>query len=133
MRRGLARLVAGFAQSGHVWGIATLRSDFFHRLVDLPQANALAAGRGQYLLAPPSAAEIEQIITRPAEVAGLSFEASEQTGISLAAVIREAAARDPASLPLLSFVLDELYRRDVEERGGSVLTYRTYAALGTQI
>jgi len=39
-------------------------------------------------------------------------------------VIREAAARDPASLPLLSFVLDELYRRDIQG-DGSVLTFRT--------
>ncbi|MBV9558636.1 MAG: AAA family ATPase, partial [Pseudolabrys sp.] len=113
LRRALDRLLATLAQSGVVSVIATLRSDFYHRLIELPQLNALATRLGQYLLAPPAGAEIEQIITRPAEVAGLSFEVAEDTGISLAAVIREAAASDPASLPLLSFVLDELYRRDV--------------------
>ena len=50
--------------------------------------------------------------------------------VSLDAVIREAAARDPASLPLLSFVLDELYRRDIEAAGGNVLTNRSYRELG---
>ncbi len=129
VRRALDLLLAKLAQSGVIWVIATLRSDFYHRLVDLPELNALAAGLGQYLLAPPNAAEIEQIITRPAEVAGLSFEIAEDSGISLAAAIRESAARDPASLPLLSFVLDELYRRDVGERG-NILTYASYQALG---
>src|SRR5262249_30148582 len=69
-------------------------------------------------------------IRRPADVAGLGFEIDEQSGIGLDAVIQEAAARDPASLPLLSFVLDELYRRDVEAGGGSVLTYGSYRELG---
>ncbi len=128
--RTLDALLARLAQSGLVWIIATLRSDFYHRLVELPQLNALAAGLGQYQLAPPSAAEIEQIVRGPAEVAGLGFELDEQTGIGLDAVVREAAARDPASLPLLSFVLDELYRRDVEAAGGSTLTYRSYRELG---
>src|SRR6266702_699592 len=129
VRRAFDLLLAKLAQSGVIWVIATLRSDFYHRLVDLPELNALAAGLGQYLLAPPNAAEIEQIITRPAEVADLSFEIAEDSGISLAAAIRESAARDPASLPLLSFVLDELYRRDVGERG-NILTYASYQALG---
>ena len=129
-RRMLDKLLAGLARSGLVWIIATLRSDFYHRLVELPALNALAIGIGQYQLATPTAAEIEQIIRRPAEVAGLLFEADAQSGIPLDAVIREAAARDPASLPLLSFVLDELYRRDVAGQGSNVLTYRSYRALG---
>ena len=123
-------LLAGLAKSGLVWIIATLRSDFYHRLVELPEINGLATGSGLHQLSPPSNAELEQIITQPAEVAGLSFEIEQRTGISLAAVIREAASRDPASLPLLSFVLDELYRRDVETGGGNVLTYRSYDDLG---
>ena len=128
--RALDARLAELARSGLVWIIATMRSDFFHRLVEMPEIAALAKGFGRYHLAPPSAAEIEQIIARPAEVAGLAFEVDRDTGISLAAVIREAAASDPASLPLLSFVLDELYRRDVLTGGGDLLTYRSYQALG---
>ena len=123
-------LLAKLAQSGLVWIVATLRSDFYHRLVELPRLNALATGLGQYQLAAPSPAEIEQSIRGPADVAGLGFELDEQTDVSLDAVIREAAARDPASLPLLSFVLDELYRRDIEAAGGNVLTNRSYRELG---
>ena len=130
VRRNLDTLLAKLARSGLVWLIATLRSDFYHRLAELPELNALATGSGLYQLSAPSDAELELIISRPAEVAGLSFEADPQTGISLASAIRQAATRDPASLPLLSFVLDELYRRDVDTDGGSVLTYRTYNELG---
>lgn len=129
-RSALDLLFSKLAQSRLVWIIATLRSDFYHRMVELPLLNGLASGLGQYLLAPPSAAEIEHIIRRPAEVAGLTFEVEEKSDISLDAVIRDSAARDPASLPLLSFVLDELYRRDVEHNHGNVLTYATYAELG---
>ncbi len=126
----LDALLANLAQSGLVWVIATLRSDFYHRLVELPQLNALATGFGQYLLAAPSAAEIEQIIRGPADVAGLGFEVDEHSGLGLDAAILEAAVRDPASLPLLSFVLDELYRRDVGADGGDTLTFRSYRELG---
>ena len=129
-RLALDALLADLARSGLVWVIATLRNDFYHRLAELPALNSLATGLGQYQLANPSPSEIEQIVRRPAEVSGLAFEADERTGIGLDAVIREAAARDPASLPLLSFVLDELYRRDVESGVGNVLTYRSYRELG---
>ena len=130
-RAALDLLFSQLARSGLVWIVATLRSDFYHRMVEMPHLNALATGLGQYLLAPPSAPEIELIIKRPAEVAGLQFEVDDKTGISLDSVIRDAAARDPASLPLLSFVLDELYRLDVETNSRNILTYESYAKLGS--
>jgi hypothetical protein len=40
------------------------------------------------------------------------------------------AAREPGALPLLSFLLDELSKKDVVERHGSKLTYETAQALG---
>jgi eukaryotic-like serine/threonine-protein kinase len=128
--QALDALLANLAQSGLVWIIATLRSDFYHRLVELPRLNAMATGFGQYLLAAPSPAEIEQIIRGPADVAGLSFEIDHDSGIGLDAAILEAAVRDPDSLPLLSFVLDELYRRDAGTGDSHVLTYRSYRDLG---
>lgn len=129
-RRALDAAVARLATSGMVWVIATLRSDFFHHMPDLPQLAELAAGLGQYHLVPPTGAEVDLIITRPAEAAGITFEKSARSGVSLAAVIREAATRDAASLPLLSFLLDELYHRDVAGREQRQLTYATYNELG---
>src|SRR5207237_8830124 len=95
-----------------------------------PRPIRLARAIAQYPPGPPSAAGIAHVVARPAEFAGITFEDDKATGIGLAAVIREAAARDPASLPLLSFVLDELYRRDIEGQGDNVLTYQSYGALG---
>jgi hypothetical protein len=129
-RAGFDRLIAALAKSGAAMVLATLRSDFYPRLVELPELAALSRGDGQHQLAPPTAAELELIVRRPAESAGLAFEVDPRSGVGLDATIREAAARDPASLPLLSFVLDELYRRDVGERGGEILTYAGYEALG---
>ena len=88
-REAIDRLFATLAQSGLVWIVATLRSDFYHRMTELPLLNAMATGLGQYLLGPPTPAEIEQIIRRPAEVAGLEFEIEEKSAISLDAVIRD--------------------------------------------
>ena len=129
-RRAFATMISNLAHCGLVWVVATMRSDFFHRLAETPELNELAAGLGQYQLAHPTAAELDLIICRPAEAAGLAFEEEANDGVSLAATIREAAARDPASLPLLSFLLDELYRRDVERDGGNMLTYASYRTLG---
>lgn len=124
-----AGLLRSLAQSGVVWVLATLRSDFFHRLAEVPDLLALSAGPGQVHLAPADGADLEQIIRLPAQAAGLSFESHPETRAGLDTVLREAAAGQDA-LPLLEFTLDELYRRDVDEHGRSVLTFESYDALG---
>ena len=129
-REALDTLFDTLVRSRLVWIMATMRSDFFHHLVDLPALRVLSSGTGTYHLAQPSPAELELIISRPAEVAGLQFELDGETGVSLAAQIRDGAMKDPASLPLLSFVLDEIYHRDVLSGGGSTLTIRSYRELG---
>ena len=104
-----------------------MRSDFYHRCAELPELAALKEGAGQFDLLPPSFDEIGQIITYPAQVAGLRFEHDPATGRRLDAVLHEAAGQTPESLPLLSFVLDELYR---ERTDSGVLTFAAYEALG---
>ncbi len=118
--------IAALAKSGLVWVIATMRSDFFDRLATIPSLADLSAGEATYLLTPPDSAEIGQIIRRPAREAGLRFEIDERAGRSLDEVIREAAARDPASLPLLEYLLDQLWHRRSAE---GILTYQSYYAL----
>jgi hypothetical protein len=129
-RDAFDRLLAALVKSGAAMALATLRSDFYPRLVELPELAALSRGEGQYQLGPPTPAELELIVRRPAESAGLTFEQDPRSGVGLDATIRDAAARDPASLPLLSFVLDELYRRDVEHSGAGMLSFASYEALG---
>jgi tetratricopeptide (TPR) repeat protein len=128
-RAGFVELLATLAGSGQVWVIATMRSDFYHRIDDLPGLRELTAGR-QYSLPPPRPAEVGEIVRRPAAAAGIGYEMDEASGLGLDAIIAEAASRDPSALPLLSFALDELYRRDIAEGGGNILTVATYRRLG---
>ena len=73
-RQRFVRACPALARSGHVWVIATMRSDFYHRCAELPDLVALKEGDGQYDLLPPSFDEIAQIIAYPAQAAGLRFE-----------------------------------------------------------
>jgi len=98
-------------QSGQTWVIATLRSDFYHRCAEISTLVDLKADTGQYDVQPPDAAEIAQLVRRPTFAAGLQFEAEDlQTGQRLDDLLRDAAAANRHSLPLLEFTLDELYR-----------------------
>lgn len=120
--------LGALARSGFVWVIGTMRSDFYERCGELPGLLALKAGSGQYHLAPPTTAEIGRMIRLPAQLAGLSFEEDEHLG-SLDEVLKEAAAEDPAALPLLQFALDEIYKRSQAAETG-LLTFAAYKELG---
>jgi hypothetical protein len=126
-REGFIALLSALAGSGLVWVLATMRSDFYHHCGALPALAELAREQGQYHLLPPERVEIGQMIRLPARAAGLVFEADRDSGIDLADLIEDAAARDPAALPLLEFTLHELYERRGE---GRLLTFESYNALG---
>jgi tetratricopeptide (TPR) repeat protein len=129
-RNAFVRLLAGLVRSGRVWVLATMRADFWHRAGETPELIELADGLGRLDLLPPAPSELSQMIRGPAETGEIAFEKSEVTGIPLNDLIAEEAAREPGSLPLLSYLLDQLYQRDVLESGGRVLTYASYVALG---
>jgi WD40 repeat protein len=128
-RRLFVQLLAGLARSGAVWIIATLRADFWHRAAEIPELVELAAGLGRIDLAAASGAELAEIIRKPAQAAGLSFETHPQTGLGLDVVLADHAAAAPGALPLLSFTLDEIYK-NAKARGETVLTYASYEELG---
>jgi tetratricopeptide (TPR) repeat protein len=123
-------LLAGLARSGAIWVIATMRKDFWHRADETPALVRLAEGGGRLELVAPTPAQLGQMIRRPAEAAGVSFEVHETTGSTLNDVIAQEVAREPGALPLLSYVLDQLYRTDVAEGLGHTLTYATYERVG---
>jgi tetratricopeptide (TPR) repeat protein len=126
-RQAFVSALSSLARSGKVFVIATLRGDFYHRCLDLPDLVALKEGSGQYDLLLPAAAEIGQMIRQPARAAGLGFEEDPATRIPLDDVLREAASRSPESLPLLEFALEELYQRKTPQ---GMLTYEAYRELG---
>ena len=124
---GFVRALHVLAGCGAVFVIATLRNDYFARIDALPELARLAGGEGLYALAPPSEAEFGEIITRPARDAGLRYEADPQRGRRLDEEIRAATAHDPGTLPLLSFLLDQLWRSRSET---GLLTFAAWEALG---
>jgi tetratricopeptide (TPR) repeat protein len=124
-RGNFVRTLAALARSGLVWVLATMRSDFFNQLVSLPELAELASPEARYLLHPPDGAEIGQIIRGPAAEAGLQFEHDEH-GIGLDERILQAASRRGA-LPLLSFLLDQLWQKRGEN---DTLTFEAHRALG---
>jgi tetratricopeptide (TPR) repeat protein len=122
-RQAFVRLLAALTATDRVWVVATMRNDFYDRLRQDPDLNALAERGRLYDLAPPSLADYRDIIRQPARAAGLKFETNEHR--DLAAEI-EAEAGSEGALPMIAFLLDELFR----ERRDDLLTLETYDRLG---
>jgi WD40 repeat protein len=129
-RQLFVQLINVLARSGLVWIVASMRADFWHRISELPTLMALTEGQSRLEVAPPSLSELTNMISKPAQAAGLDFETHFETGIRLDAVLAEHAATEPGVLPLLSFTLDALYEEDIVNKNGRLLTYATYEALG---
>lgn len=126
-RRVFVRALAALVETRQVWVIASMRSDFFHRAEEIPELVALKEGAGQYHLPPPTAAELGQMVRHPAWAAGLSFEIDGTTRERLDDLLKDRAVASPGSLPLLEFLLEELYLRRTPE---GVLTHEAYHTLG---
>ena len=122
----IAILVA-LANSGRVFVLATLRSDFYARCLEHPELIALMQGNGSYALPAPSAADIGQMIRQPATIAGLVFEEKASSGEKLDELLRDAALKDPTALPLLSYTLEQLYEQRTPE---GMMTLGAYHSLG---
>jgi len=125
-REAFVRMLDALARSGRVWTIATLRSDFYPRCVEVPGLVALKEG-GQLDVAPPVPGEIAQMIRMPAAAAGLRFEQLADTGERLDERLRDVMLDRPAALPLLQFTLEELYQRRTAD---GVLTFAAYEEIG---
>lgn len=123
-------LLAGLVRSGIVWVVAAMRKDFWHRADETPELIRLSEGGGRLDLLPPGPAQLSQMIRRPAEAADVTFEVHATTNVPLNDVIAEEVGREPGALPLVSYVLDQLYQVDVIEAQGHTLTYATYDKLG---
>jgi hypothetical protein len=129
-RTAFIRCLDGLACSGRVFVIATMRSDYWHRALEIPLLAEIAAGRGRFDLLPATQSEIIEMIRQPTQAAGVDFEADPATEHKLDADLAEQAAGEPGALPLLSFLLDALYKRDVEEGNGSTLNYASMREAG---
>jgi WD40 repeat protein/TPR repeat protein len=129
-RQRFVGLLGGLVHSGQVWVIATMRKDFWHRADETPELVRMSDGAGRLELLPPKQSQLGQMIRRPAAAAGVDFEHHRNTEVPLNEVIAEEVTHEPGALPLLSYLLDQIYRADVLEANGSVLSFATYERLG---
>ena len=121
-REQFLEAVEVLAGSGHVTVLATLRSDFYPHAQKSRAILRMKGERGHFDLLPPGAAALQQLITEPARLAGLQFEHDDKTARKLDELILQDAARDPSALPLLQYVLSELYRQRDQQTGTLLLT-----------
>lgn len=127
-REHFLKALAALASSGHVAVLATLRSDFYHHAQASPTFLELKGTSGHYDLLAPDAASIHHLIVEPARLSGLRFEQHEHSGRTLDELILEDTGRHSDALPLLEYLLWELYRRRDVER--NLLTFAAYEELG---
>jgi tetratricopeptide (TPR) repeat protein len=112
--------LVALARSRSVWVVATLRSDFVHRLEAFPDLMQCLAQSPPYTLMPPHPGELAEIIHEPARAAGLIWE--QRDGVSLDQALLRDAAANPEALPLLEYTMAELYER----REGRLLRWSEY-------
>ena len=99
--------------------VVTIRADYSDRALAHPQFGDLVSA-ASLLLPPMRPEQVEAAIRRPAARVGIEVE----PGL-VAEIVRDVTA-SPASLPLLQYVLTELFERRAEDR----LTVQAYRALG---
>ncbi|MCC6612332.1 MAG: protein kinase [Anaerolineae bacterium] len=114
-RNAFLQLLVALARSSRARVIVTLRADFYDRPLLHPIFGDLLRDCTEVVL-PLNVAEMEAAIVKPAERLGVSFEAG------LTARIIQDVRQQPGALPLLQYVLYELF----ENRTGEVLTLRGY-------
>jgi WD40 repeat protein len=113
-------------QADGAWTLVSIRAD---AVAQLKQHRALrqvfGSNEGQYYLATLTGIALDDVITRPAKAADLTFD-MDPDGKPLDQLLREHAYGEKNSLPLLQFTLNELYKR----RLAKTLTYAAYQELG---
>ena len=112
--------VSALASSLHIWVLATLRSDFAHRLEAFPEFMKALGQSPSYTLLPPRHDELADMIREPALAAGLLWEMRE--GVSLDQELLRECSGNPEALPLLEYTLQQLYER----RDGRLLRWSAY-------
>jgi hypothetical protein len=128
-RTAFIDLVAALVRTGHIWVAATLRADFYARMLEQPALKKLKELGATYDLAAPGPVELAAIVHGPAEVAGLVFETNTVTGERLDERLLRDADR-PDMLPLVQLALSRLFEGR-ETVGAEIrLPVKAYESLG---
>jgi hypothetical protein len=116
----VANLLAGAGPERHFTVLLTLRADFYGRALELSRSLSDMMQRGIINVGAMDLEERREAIERPAGLLGLEFERG------LVERILDDVGDEPGNLPLLEFMLTELWERRDRRR----LTHTAYTALG---
>jgi hypothetical protein len=141
-RAAFLKTIGDLTATGRVWTVATMRSEFFPRIAEQPELFHLVGKDRGYILPPPDRQSLREIIRYPALAARLEFERRDkEITISIRKegdeFVEEKAKHDylhdqiladaedsPDALPLLEFVLQQLYEGRDEAK--DLLTWNSY-------
>ncbi len=121
-RRRFSQLLAGALGDPRLRAMISLRADFYG---DLQKDEALYAAHRLISVPPLREAELRDVVSRPAELLAARFE-TDQLANQIAQRTAEEAAKDAGALPLLSYLLDDMWAQMVQ-RGDGVLRLPAHA------
>lgn len=124
-RDRFAKLLAALAAAPRARTVATMRADFADRCAEYEALNALVSvqASGTFWLGRPRYGALYEMISRPAERAGLRYEEG------LNGAILDESGNEPGALALTAYALEQLWRA-AAERGDGWLRRSDYAAFG---
>lgn len=94
--------------------MASLRSDFFG---ELQKDEALHAVHRPIDVPPLREGELREVVSRPPELLGAKFE-TERLAATIARRTAEESVKDAGALPLLSYLLDDMWTQMIERNDG---------------
>ncbi|MGA2815694.1 MAG: tetratricopeptide repeat protein, partial [Xanthobacteraceae bacterium] len=128
-RTGFIDLVSALVGTGRIWVVATLRAEFYARMLDQPALKKLKELGATYDLASPGPVELAEIVRAPAEAAGLVYETDAASGESLDTRLLRDADR-PDMLPLVQLALSRLFEGRERVGDETRLRLKVYESLG---
>ncbi|MBL8133856.1 MAG: SUMF1/EgtB/PvdO family nonheme iron enzyme [Anaerolineae bacterium] len=119
-RTAFVALLKAIHASRRLRCVVTMRSDFYAKCLELPILAALLK-EATYPLAAPTAGALIEMIKRPAERAGLTWDDG------LPERIQADTGSDAGALALMAYALDELYQTSHADK---CLTFDAYKSIG---
>ncbi len=118
-----AALLTKAVESERIRVIVTMRHDFYHRAVEIPDLAELLRADAVFSLAAPRRDALQQMIERPAILSGIEFEQL------LVERILDDTGDSAGALALLAYLLDEIYHLSVDDARKTILV-SDYVTLG---
>ena len=126
-----AELVAALVRHNLAYVILALRSDVYARFQSIEALVELREAGATLDLVPPSAAELEEIVTRPVIACHPPLAFEQNDGRSLAALL-VADAKGGDALPLLQMTLSRLYAAE-GRRSDGMLRFADYRGMDVAV